>query len=83
MSVLEKWTWKPETPASVPCGRADFGREVGERRDVVAHQGRRVGELRAGQLHAVARVAAEPNCGFLECKNLFIYACRVLVDIAG
>src|SRR5258708_2029410 len=20
MSLLEKWTWKPETPASVPCG---------------------------------------------------------------
>ena len=52
--------------------RADFGREVGERGDVVAHEGRRVGELRAGQLHAVARVAAEPNCGIVERKNLFV-----------
>ena len=52
--------------------RANFGREVGERGDVVAHQGRRVGELRAGQLHAVARVAAEPNGGFVERKNLFV-----------
>ena len=51
--------------------RANLGREVGERRDVVAHQGRRVGELRAGQLHAVARVAAKPDCGFVECANLF------------
>ena len=56
MSVLEKWTWKPQTPASVPAG-ADLGREVGQRADVVADQGRGVGELRAGQLHAVAGVA--------------------------
>ena len=32
-------------------------------------------ELRAGQLHAVARVAAEPNRGFVECANLFIQCC--------
>ena len=61
-------------------GRANFGREVGERRDVVAHEGRRIGELRTGQLHAVARVATEPNCGFVERKNLFVllieYCCR-------
>ncbi len=55
--------------------RANFGREVGERRDVVAHQGRRVGELRAGQLHAVARVATETNCRLVECVNFLLQNC--------
>ena len=43
---------------------ANLGRKVGKRGDVVAGQGRGVGQLRAGQLHAVARVAAESHgCG--------------------
>jgi hypothetical protein len=41
----------------------DFGREVGERGNVVACQGGSVGQLGAGQLHAVARIAAEANRG--------------------
>jgi hypothetical protein len=45
------------------AGGADFSREVRERGDVVAGQGRGVGELRAGELHAVARVAAEADGG--------------------
>src|SRR5206468_540575 len=40
---------------------ADFGREVREGGDVVADEGGRVGELRAGQLHAVAGVAGEAD----------------------
>ena len=39
--------------------RADLGREVGERREVVARERGRLGELGAGQLDAVAGVAGE------------------------
>ena len=42
-------------------GGADLGREVGERREVVADQRRGVGELGPGQLHAVAGVAGEAD----------------------
>ena len=42
-------------------GRADLGGEVGQRRDVVAEQRRLGGELRAGELHAVAGVAGETD----------------------
>ena len=43
---------------------ADLGGEVGQRADVVAEDGRGVGELRAGQLHAVAGVAGEADGRF-------------------
>src|SRR6478736_116166 len=55
--------------------RADFGREVGKRRDVVPHQGRRVRELRTGKLHAVTRVATETHGGFVECMNFLLQNC--------
>ena len=42
-------------------GRADLGGEVGQRRDVVAEQRRLGRELRAGELHAVTRVAREAD----------------------
>src|SRR5262249_42077377 len=66
MSVEEKWIWKPETPARVPAGArssagegggADRGGEVGQGADVVAEQGRGVGQLGPCQLHAVAGIA--------------------------
>ena len=41
----------------------NLGREIGKGRNVVADQGRGVGQLRAGQLHAVARVATESHRG--------------------
>ena len=40
---------------------ANFGREVGERGEIVAEKSGRIGELAAGDLHAVARVAAEAD----------------------
>ena len=40
---------------------ADLGRKVGERADVVADHRRRIGELRARQLHAVAAVTGKPD----------------------
>ena len=61
MSWSEKWIWKPETPGSEPAGRADLGREVGERREVVPEQRRLAREAAAGQLHAVAGVAGEAD----------------------
>ena len=42
---------------------ANLGRKIRERGDVVAGQRRRIRELRAGQLHAVARVAAKAHGG--------------------
>ena len=42
-------------------GGADFGREIGERRKIVAMDGGSVGELEAGKLHPVTRVAREPD----------------------
>ena len=42
-------------------GRADFGGEVGQRREVVAEDRGGVGEAVAGQLHAVAGVAREAD----------------------
>ena len=41
--------------------RADLGREVRERREVVARQRRLGGEAAARQLHPVAGVAGEPD----------------------
>ena len=46
--------------------RADLGREVGQRADVVAEDGGRPRELRAGQLHAVAGIAGESDRDSLE-----------------
>ncbi len=42
-------------------GRADLGREVGERRDVVAGPSGLARELLTGQLHAVARIPGEAH----------------------
>ena len=44
-----------------PGGRADLGREVGQGRQVVAEHGRQLREPVADELHAVARVAREPD----------------------
>ena len=40
---------------------ADLGREIGQGRDIVARQRRFGGELHAGELHPVARVAGKAN----------------------
>ena len=44
----------------------DLGREVRQGGDVVAEDGRGARELRAGQLHAVARIAREPDRDALQ-----------------
>ncbi len=46
--------------------RPDLGREVGQRADVVAEDRRGARELGAGQLHAIARVAREPDGDAIE-----------------
>src|SRR5581483_3711845 len=49
---------------------ADLGREVRQRREVVPHHRRRVGEPRTGELHAIAGVTGEPHddlLTFLDC----------------
>ena len=50
--------------------RTDLGGEIGQGADVVAEDGRRSGELCAGQLHAVARVAGEADGDPLELLDL-------------
>ena len=49
---------------------ADLGREVRKRGQIVADQRRGVRELRPGQLHAVARVAGEPDDNGVELRDL-------------
>ena len=61
MSSEAKWTWKPETPGQRAGRCADLGGEVREGREVVAEEGGGLGELGAGELHAVAGVAGEAD----------------------
>ena len=61
MSWSEMCTWNDDTPAIVPAGRPDLGREVGQRRQVVAEHRRQLREAVADELHPVARVAGEPD----------------------
>ena len=61
--------------AAKRAGRCpDFGGEVGQGADVVAEGGRDVGELGAGQLHAVAAVAAEANDDGIELLDVLTVA---------
>ena len=53
--------------------RADFGRIVREGGDAVTQQGRGVGEECAGQLHAVARVAREPDHDILQLLYVVVH----------
>ena len=50
--------------------RTDLGREVRHRRQVVAEHGADVGEAVAGELHAVAGVAGEPDDDLVEVVGL-------------
>ena len=52
--------------------RANLSRKIGQRRDVVPHNRRRVRELRAGQLHTVARISGEANCYGVQFFELFV-----------
>jgi hypothetical protein len=57
------------------AGRStNLGREVGQRADVVAEDGGGAGELRAGELHAVARVAGESDRDPIELADLDVLA---------
>jgi hypothetical protein len=44
-----------------PHGCPDFGGVIGERREVEAGKGRLHGELRTGQLHAVAGITGKTD----------------------
>jgi hypothetical protein len=61
---------EPRDPEQRASGSADLGREVGEGRDVVAGLGRGLGELGAGELHAVARIAGEADDDAVELLGL-------------
>ena len=61
-------------------GGADLGREVGQRREVVAEGGRLLREPVAGQLHAVAGVACEPNDHAVELLDLLGHLSPLLLS---
>src|SRR3954466_10681623 len=72
MSREAKWIWKAETPCGVPAGGrlsagerggggTDLGREGGEGGQVVARDGRFVGEATADELHPIPRVTREAD----------------------
>ena len=61
MSWSEMCTWNDETPAIVPAGARISAGKFGQGREVVAERGAELGEAVAHQLHAVARVACEPD----------------------
>ena len=75
MSWSAKCSWNDETPGSVPCGRPDLGREVRQRRQVVAEGRRLLGEPVTGELHAVAGVAREPDDHAVELLDLLGHPC--------
>ena len=56
------------------CRRADLGREVGQRREVVPHHRGLAREAVAGELHPVARVAREADDHALELLDGFCHA---------
>ena len=58
-------------PGERTRGRPDLGREIGLGADGVAHQGGKIGELAADQLHAIAGVAGESHRGLVDFLELF------------
>ena len=70
MSWSAKCTWNDETPGQRALGRADLGGEVRQRHQVVAEDGRLLGEPVTGQLHAVTGVAREPDDHPVELLDL-------------
>ena len=56
-----KCSWKLETPGQGALGGADLGREVRQRRQVVAHRRGLAREAVPGELHPVARVPGETD----------------------
>jgi hypothetical protein len=59
-------------------GRADLGGEVGERRDVVAGFRRGLRKLGAGELHAITRIADEPDHDPVQMLGVHRYLSRSL-----
>ena len=53
-------------PRERACRRANLGREVGQRRQVVAEERGFAREPPSGQLHAVPGVAGEPDRDLLQ-----------------
>ena len=61
MSWSEMWTWKADTPARVPAGALISAGKSGNVARSLPNRARRRGETVPRQLHAVARVAGEPD----------------------
>ena len=66
MSSSAKCTWKPETPARVPAGARISAGKSGNVARSLPTSADVLGELRAGQLHAVAGVAGEADDDFVQ-----------------
>ena len=81
MSWSAKCSWKADTPGSVPGGRPDLGREVGQRRQVVAERRGLGGEPVTGELHAVAGVAGEADDHPVELLDLLGHTSPLYVAV--
>ena len=70
MSWSAKCTWNDDTPGQRALRCPDLGREVRQRRQVVAERRGLLGEAVAGELHAVAGVAGEADDHAVELLDL-------------
>jgi len=70
--VIGKVQLKAADTGQAARGRANLGRKVRQRRDVVADNCRRVSELRSRQLHAVARVAGKTDGDGVEFLKMLV-----------
>src|SRR5436853_6831601 len=70
--VVRKSQFKAADAWQTARGGANLSRKVGQCRDVVANNRRRVGKLRTRQLHAVTRVSGEANCYCVQLFNWFV-----------
>ncbi len=70
MSWSANCSWKLETPGESARRSPDLGREVRHGGQVVAEDGCLLGEPVPGELHAVTRVAGEPDDDAIELLDL-------------
>ena len=68
---------KRRDPERGAGGGANFSREIREGGEIVAAKRRRLGELTADELHAVAGIAGKPNDGFINCFECFSHMCLI------
>ena len=82
-SVDENCIWKPLTPGSVPAGARISAGKSGKVAKIVAEQRRGVGELAAGDLHAVAGIAAKRMTARSITSRLRLGSSSIVAIVSG